>query len=389
MCEKNCIIAPQKLVFMQTAVCILNWNGVALLQHYLPTVVAHSQLDKVAIYVIDNASTDESVSFIRQNYPQIGIVQLPENLGFTGGYNEGLRHIEADIFVLLNSDVAVTPHWLEPLIHAIQYNDRLFAVQPKIKADKQRSHFEYAGAAGGFIDRWGYVYCRGRFFDQTEFDRGQYNNALSVFWASGACMVVRAQTYFQLGGLDASFFAHFEEIDLCWRAKRAGYEIWCIPTSTVYHLGGGSLPYGNPRKLYLNFRNNLVMLFKNLPIAQLFSTLPLRLLLDMVAATKSLLMGKTQDTQMILRAAWHFLTHLPQNYSLRQTAKKQVQRTQLHNIPYIHAGWYDGSIIWDYFVKKKRIAPLPHSALSNPNMHESYNIPPVQLLDDALNNENG
>ncbi len=340
------------------AVCILNWNGKSLLEQYLPSVIAHSQYPNTQLVMIDNASTDDSISFVQKNYPQITLVCNTQNLGFVGGYNVGLKHVSADYYVLLNSDVAVTANWIAPIVELMTNDPTIFAVQPKIRSDLQPTYFEYAGAAGGCIDRLGYIFCRGRFFDVCEIDNGQYNTNTEVFWASGAAMFVRADAFWALGGLDTDFFAHMEEIDLCWRAKQAGYKIMVCPQSVVYHLGGGSLPYGSPRKLYYNFRNNLVMLCKNLRTFELFILLPLRLLLDVVAALKSVIGGKKADALVILRANWDFVLHLPKWLQKRKTAQQLIAQNKLHNSSFAPTGRYNGSIIVDYFLLKKTKSPF-------------------------------
>lgn len=343
----------------RVAICVLNWNGLSLLRTYLPSVVEHGSYPNTRIVVIDNGSEDGSIDFLKQSYPQIQLVCNNENLGFVGGYNRGLQQVSADYYVLLNSDVRVSAHWVAPVIGMMEADQRLFAVQPKILADQRPQQFEYAGAAGGCIDALGYVFCRGRFFDVCETDNGQYDQPCEVFWASGAAMFVRAACYHALGGLDERFFAHMEEIDLCWRAKRAGYSIGYCPQSVVYHLGGGSLPYGSPRKLYYNFRNNLAMLYKNLPTFGLLTALPLRLCLDVVAAAKSLLSGKTADAQAIARAVFHFLRQLPYWQQHRQHTQQLVDACTLPNAhPSVAKGKYKGSIIIDYFVRGRRSSPL-------------------------------
>ncbi|MBR5100524.1 MAG: glycosyltransferase family 2 protein, partial [Bacteroidales bacterium] len=250
---------------MDTAVVILNWNGLKMLQTYLPLLEQRTTCCGAFIVVADNGSTDGSVEWLQEHHPQIRLICFDQNHGFTGGYNRALREIDADYYVLLNSDVEVTDGWLEPLVGFLEENPDAGICQPKVLSVAERNRFEYAGAAGGFIDRFGYPFCRGRILSNLELDKGQYDEPEECFWATGACMVVRSALYHHLSGLDESFFAHMEEIDFCWRAKLLGYQVWCVPASTVYHVGGGTLPNNSPRKLYFNYRNNLLMLYKNLP----------------------------------------------------------------------------------------------------------------------------
>jgi len=267
---------------IKLAVVILNWNGKAWLQKFLPTLVSHSA--EATVFVADNGSDDDSVSFLTQEFPTVKIIENNENLGFAGGYNKALNHIHADYYVLINSDVEVTENWLSPIISFMDGDKNIAACQPKLLDYNNREKFEYAGASGGYIDNLGYPFCRGRIFDDLEEDKGQYNNATEVFWATGACIFVRADAFWEVGGFDADFFAHQEEIDLCWRMKNKGYKIMVEPKSVVYHVGGGTLDAGSPFKTHLNFRNNLSMLFKNLPLSYLFFIIPIRLVLDGVAA---------------------------------------------------------------------------------------------------------
>ena len=298
----------------RTAIVILNWNGVAMMRRFLPSVVAHAPADS-EVWVADNASTDNSLEMLAREFPMVRTLALDRNWGFAEGYNKALANIEAQYYVLLNSDVEVTPHWLEPLTDFLDANPDVAAVQPKLlKATIEpqphtlavHESFEYAGAAGGFIDRHGYPYCRGRLFDRVEADNGQYDTPMEVHWATGACMVVRGDDYRRAGGLDPRFFAHNEEIDLCWRLRIRGRKIYCVPQSRVYLVGGGSLPQGNPRKTYLNFRNNLTMLYKNLPDSRLHSVMRVRYCLDRLAMLQSLLKGNIADVKAIIRARRDF-----------------------------------------------------------------------------------
>lgn len=266
---------------IKTAVIILNWNGKAWLEKFLPTLQEYSQ--EATIFVADNASTDDSVDYVKINFPTVKIIINASNGGYAKGYNDVLKHIDSEYFVLINSDIEVTAGWLSPIIALMDNDKQIAACQPKILDYNNKNNFEYAGASGGFIDNLGYPFCRGRIFDSVEEDKGQYNDAIEVFWATGACLFVRAVHYNEVGGLDEDFFAHQEEIDMCWRLKNKGYKIMVEPKSVVYHVGGGTLNAGSPFKTHLNFRNNLFMLFKNLPTSSLFTIIPMRLVLDGVA----------------------------------------------------------------------------------------------------------
>jgi len=263
------------------AVVILNWNGKSWLEKFLPTVLKYSE--SAQIYVVDNASTDDSVSFLENNFPSVKVIQNTENSGFAGGYNEGLKKVEEEIYCLLNSDVEVTEGWLEPVLDLFQQNPEIAAIQPKILSYDRKNYFEFAGAGGGLIDNLGYPYCRGRVFDDLEEDKGEYDDEMEIFWASGCCFFIRKSDFWLAGGFDERFFAHQEEIDLCWRLINLGKKIFYTGKSTIYHVGGGTLNKQNPRKTFLNIRNNLSMLVKNLPFEALFWIIPLRLALDVVA----------------------------------------------------------------------------------------------------------
>lgn len=271
----------------ELAIVILNYNTCHLLNTYLPSVVKYSEGHRIVF--VDNASKDDSVNFVRENYPQIEVIQLQENFGFTGGYNRALKQIDAKYYCLLNTDVEVTQGWIEPIINLMQSDEKIAVCQPKLLSYTEKNKFEYAGAAGGFIDYLGYPFCVGRIFDKIEEDKGQYDQIREIFWASGAAFFIRSELYHAFGGLDENYFAHFEEIDLCWRLKNAGYKIYCNPNSTVYHLGGGTLNKTSPFKTYLNFRNSLLTLYKNLPQNKVDSILRKRKILDFVAALTFLL----------------------------------------------------------------------------------------------------
>lgn len=322
------------------AVVILNFNGRKHLENFLPSVMA-STYTAMRVIVADNASTDDSIAFVREHFPSVEILMHPTNEGFAGGYNWALKEVSSDYYVLLNSDVAVTPSWIEPLIAIMEGNRAVAACQPKILSYHQPEIFEYAGAGGGWIDSLGYPFSRGRIFDICENDTHQYDTVQPIFWASGAAMFIRAKVYHEMGGLDASFFAHQEEIDLCWRMQLAGYRIMACPSSVVFHVGAGTLPRGG-RKVYLNFRNNLFMLCKNLPWNEKLWKLPVRIGLDAISAWKGLLTGDTQFFLAIFRA------HLSvTRYLFSPKKKRTYRRKPLQQLD----GVYKGSVVWQYFVK--------------------------------------
>lgn len=327
---------------MKTAVVILNWNGKKLLEEFLPSVVQHSKAD-AAIYVIDNASSDGSIYFLKTNFPEIKIIQNPDNFGYAKGYNEGLKQVEANLYVLLNSDVTVTKNWLSPVVEQFKNNPRIAAAQPKILDYKNKSYFEYAGAAGGFIDKYGYPYCRGRIFNTLEKDEGQYDDTSEIFWASGACLFVRKDAFEQVRGFDEDYFAHQEEIDLCWRFFNLGYEVICVNQSKVYHLGGGTLKNTNPTKTYLNFRNSLFNLVKNAPKSKIPGRIFIRMLFDGVAGIQFILSFKLSHFIAILKA------HLSFYSNLRKTLQKRT------NAPKKETYYYNKSIVFSYFVKQIKL----------------------------------
>lgn len=342
------------------AVVILNWNGKHLLQQFLPSVL-QTQYPNYHIVVADNASTDGSVAMLREHFPMVSIVQNAVNFGFTGGYNQSLPEVKADYYVLLNSDVEVTSQWLTPVIALMESDERIAACQPKVLAYHQKTHFEYAGAAGGWIDALGYAFCRGRFFDVCEPDVGQYDTIEEVFWASGCAMFIRAKLFHQFSGFDNHFFAHMEEIDLCWRLKRAGYRIMVCPQSVVYHVGGGSLHKSNPRKTFLNYHNNLLMLYKNLPAVKLWWLLPVRFVLDWVSGIKLLSEGKWADTRAIIRAQYYFLKGLPVWHRQRRVSQQAIKHHSVYpNAKPNPTAMYRGSIIIQHFLlRKNRFSDLP------------------------------
>jgi len=307
---------------IKIAVVVLNWNGKAWLEKFLPTLVKHSQ--EATVFVADNASTDDSVSFVRDNFPTVKIIVNATNGGYAKGYNDALKQIDAKYYVLINSDIEVTDGWLSPIITLMDTDKQIAACQPKVLDYNNRSKFEYAGASGGFIDNLGYPFCRGRIFDDLEEDKGQYNDAIEVFWATGACLFVRAEHYNEVGGLDEDFFAHQEEIDLCWRMKNKGYKIMVQPKSVVYHVGGGTLNAGSPFKTHLNFRNNLLMLFKNLPLSYLFFIIPVRLVLDGIASLTFLNQPKgMQHLLAIAKAHFAFYFTIPRMMAKHKKIKQR------------------------------------------------------------------
>ena len=326
------------------AIVILNWNGRSFLEKFLPFVTA-SVCAGAEVIVADNASTDDSVSFLRERYPQLRVIEMDKNRGFAGGYNEALRHVDSDYYVLLNSDVEVKQGWLEPMIGLMESDPSIGACQPKILMYADKSSFEYAGAAGGWLDYLGYPFAKGRIFDVCEEDLGQYDQAEPIFWASGAALFIRARLYHEMGGLDTYFFAHQEEIDLCWRIQLAGHKIYSCPQSVVYHVGGGTLPKGNERKVFLNFRNNLIMMVKNMPAGEWLWKISVRFVLDSVSAWKSLLAGEGVYFLAITEAHLAFLKWLVFKKKESIFPKKRGG---------VLLGWYSRSVVWQYFVMGRK-----------------------------------
>jgi GT2 family glycosyltransferase len=338
---------------MNTAIVILNWNGADMMRRFLPTVIKYSR-DDADIWVADNASTDDSMHMLEEEFPQVKRLQLDKNYGFAEGYNRALRQIDAEYYVLLNSDVEVTHGWLTPLIEFMDAHEQVAACQPKLLSETDKNRFEYAGASGGFIDRYGYPFCRGRIFNSVEDDCGQYDSPTDVHWATGACLMVRAIDYWEAGGLDGRFFAHNEEIDLCWRLTQRGRRIVCLPKSTVYHVGGGTLPKGNPMKTFLNFRNNLTMLYKNLPDDELHSVMRMRCVLDYVAALQTLVVNHNWgDFKAIIKARRAFKQWKHQFDDDRKAiGEARVAKAASGRTSY--------SILWHYYAKgHKTFAQLP------------------------------
>ncbi len=331
----------------KTAIVILNWNGQQMFDTFLPSVIEYSNPETSEIFVADNGSTDKSVEHLQKNFPSVKIIQLERNFGFAEGYNQALKQVDADYFVLLNSDVKVSPDWLESCTKLFEQDKKIAAIQPKILSHNKPDEFEYAGAAGGFVDRYGYPFCRGRILNRVEKDTGQYNQPSPIFWASGACMFIRSSAFKETGGLDGDFWAHMEEIDLCWRLKNNGYKIVYQPDSVVYHLGGGTLSYGSPRKVYLNFRNNLWMLFKNLPKHQFKRIFLARMILDGVAAVKFILGFNFREFWAVVKAHFAFYKNLGKLIEKRKQVQKSV-------IVKEHNEVYRKSIMWKFFLEKKR-----------------------------------
>jgi GT2 family glycosyltransferase len=325
---------------MKIAVVILNWNGEKLLEEFLPSIVQYSP--EADIYVADNASTDDSVSYVKAFFPTVKIIRNESNLGFAEGYNEALKHVDTDIFALVNSDIEVTENWLKPILATFENEPKTAIIQPKLLDFKRKEYFEYAGAAGGFLDKYGYPYCRGRVFETLEKDNGQYDDNCEIFWASGACFFMRSSVYKELKGFDANFFAHQEEIDLCWRAFNKGHQIKYNSQSVVYHVGGATLQQGNPMKTFLNFRNSLLMLLKNLPKNKLIPVIIIRLLLDGVAGMQFLLQGKFKHLLAILKAHFSFYSLVTVNYKKR--ARFQSEKY-----------YKTKSIVFQYFVNAGKV----------------------------------
>lgn len=335
----------------KVAVVILNWNGRYMLERFLPTVCRYSNEDAEVI-VADNGSTDDSLEWLAAHQPHVKVIKLDKNYGFAQGYNEALKQVDATYYVLLNSDVEVTHHWLTPMVEHLDNYPDVAACQPKLLAEQNKAFFEYAGACGGFIDALGYPYCRGRIFETVEKDNGQYDYLQEIHWATGACMIVRAVDYWTVGGLDSSFFAHNEEIDLCWRLRLSGKKIVCCTDSAVYHVGGGTLPKGNPMKTYLNFRNNLAMLYKNLPEKDLKRVMRMRCFLDYVAATQMVLTGHWADAKAVWKGRRDFSRRKKDLRSERARIQQQSKTQETICAPY--------SILWQYYIKGiKRFADLP------------------------------
>jgi GT2 family glycosyltransferase len=331
--------------FPDVAIAVLNYNTRHYLEKFLPSVFRSSYPD-FKVVVIDNASTDDSVEFIKREYPQAELVCLDKNYGFAGGYNEGLKHVLADYFILLNSDVEVPRTWIEAVVDAMEKEPLAAAAQPKILSYRDGHLFEYAGASGGFIDSFGFPFCRGRIFDLCEEDKGQYNETREIFWASGAAMFVKSEAWRAMKGLDADFFAHMEEIDFCWRLKNKGYKVLAVPASRVYHVGGGTLNRENPRKTKLNFRNALIAMTKNMALAELAWKLPVKLCLDGLAGIRFFLAGQWSNTLAIVQAHFAFYRGLWYWLGKRKESRSNMQPN--------HRGKMRGSVVWQYYIAGKK-----------------------------------
>jgi GT2 family glycosyltransferase len=327
---------------IRIAVVILNWNGRKYLEQFLPRLIETNQ-HNAEIIVADNASTDDSVSFLTQNHPSVRIIRNLKNNGFAGGYNLALKQVEADYYILLNSDIEVTPNWINPVIELMEKDPLIAACQPKILSYHERTKFEYAGAAGGFIDKYGYPFCRGRLFQSIEEDHGQYDNETEIFWATGACMFIKAKLFHSLGGLDEDFFAHMEEIDFCWRLKNLGYRIMYCPSSTVYHIGGGTLPKVSWRKTYYNFRNNFFLLYKNLPDNLLFEVFAKRMFLDAIAAMRFLFTAGFKDFFAVSKAHFSFYSMIGK----LRVKRRLIKHSELKQI-------YKKNIVFEHFLHGKK-----------------------------------
>jgi GT2 family glycosyltransferase len=329
---------------IKTAIVILNWNGLKYLKMFLGTVIKFSSGPETVIYIADNFSTDGSPEWVADNFKDIKLIRFEKNHGFAGGYNLALNQIDAKYYVLLNSDIEVTDGWLQPLVSFMETNLDVASCQPKIKSFNRKEYFEHAGAAGGFIDKYGYPFCRGRIINFIEKDTGQYDTATDIFWSTGACMIVRAEAWEKCGGFDSSFFAHMEEIDLCWRFSKAGYRVSCLPDSVIYHVGGGTLPYNSPFKVYLNFRNSLFLLHKNLPDKNLFRILFLRRLLDGLAALWFLVNGSLKSVSSVWRA------HMDYYKSINELKEKRkvVKSLEKNHFP---SHIMNKSVVFEFYAK--------------------------------------
>ncbi|MBK7763933.1 MAG: glycosyltransferase family 2 protein [Bacteroidetes bacterium] len=328
-----------------TAIVVLSYNGKHLHELFFPQLIEESR-GNYDVVLIDNASTNDTAKFVAENFPEVKIIRLPINKGFANGYYEGLKQLKAKYYVLLSADFEITSNWFQPLHSLMEQHNDIAACQPKIKYYKEKTKFEYAGAGGGFIDKWGYLFCRGRIFFTIEEDHNQYDNTIETFWASGGCFFTRADVYHQLGGLDFDLYAHMEEIDLCWRMKNAGYRIAYCGASTVYHIGGSVISYGSPQKIFYNYRNSLVLLLKNLPASKLIWLFPLRLILDGISGFRALLHGNFAEIKSILKAHGSFYGSLGKWIKKRKEAQKHITHPNLKAV-------YPKSIVWQYFARKK------------------------------------
>lgn len=342
----------------KAAIVILNYNTQHQLEQFLPNIIETAKKSKLPVYVADNFSTDNSISFLEINYPEVHYIALDKNYGFAEGYNQALQQVAAEYFILMNSDIKADVQSFYKIIEFMDQNQEVAACQPKILSHSKPEYFEYAGGAGGFIDWLGYPFCKGRIFDITEKDHGQYNQTGSVFWASGAAFFVRSKLFNEFGGFDGSYFAHAEEIDLCWRLKRAGYHIYTYPEVSVYHVGGGTLNYNSPFKTYLNFRNTLSTIFKNESSSLVFLKVLMRLVLDGAAAGLFLIQGNFKGILAIIHAHWHFFVHLPHHYRTRKNTSENIEKNRIGPST-VGEGLFDKSIVWHfYFLRKKYFSQL-------------------------------
>lgn len=337
---------------MNRAIVILNYNGADYLVKFLPKVIESAKSLNAEVVVADNASTDQSVEVLKSNFPEVTLIQIEKNLGFAEGYNVALKQVESDIYVLLNSDVEVTDNWLEPCIDLLEKEEHIAACQPKIRAYHKKSDFEYAGACGGWMDTLGYPFCRGRIFSEIEEDQQQYDQAAEIFWATGAALFIKADLFHKFGGFDGEYFAHAEEIDLCWRLRKAGYKIYCEPSSVVYHIGGGTLGYESVTKTYLNFRNTLVTGFKNETFTKLLWWLPLRLLMDGLAGVLFLSQRKWGHIGAIVKAHWHFFPRIFFWWKRRKYFQNLIRAGAIGDNSK-GVGLYNKSIVWQFYAKSK------------------------------------
>ncbi|MEG2067941.1 MAG: glycosyltransferase family 2 protein [Tannerellaceae bacterium] len=346
------MIKNKELIAPQVAVVILNWNGCQLMEQFLPSVIAHTPTNRAEVVVADNGSTDQSLEMLRHRFPSVRLIVLDKNHGFAEGYNQALKEVDAEYTVLLNSDVEVTAGWLDAPLAAMQADLNIACAQPKIRAQRNPTSFEYAGAAGGYMDRYGYPFCRGRVLHVIEEDKGQYDTQTDILWATGACLFVRTAIYKEAGGLDARFFAHQEEVDLCWRLRSRGYRLVCTPQSVVYHVGGATLSTESPRKTFLNFRNNLLMLYKNLPEEDLRPVMRARFWLDYIAATKFFLSGHVRNARAVYQARKEFFLWKPSYAPIR---RENLKKTTLRPIPEL---MHQSLIVAFYLKGKKRYTEL-------------------------------
>jgi GT2 family glycosyltransferase len=330
--------------YPKVAVVIIHWNKIDYLKKFLPSVIS-TDYPNLQIFLADNCSTDDSVEFVKKHYPQVKIVINDKNYGYAGGYNEALKHVEADYFVLLNNDIEVPQNWISPVIEAMEKDAKIAAAQPKMLQYENKSYFEYAGAGGGYIDKFGYVFCRGRLFEKCEEDTKQYEDTCEVFWATGACLFIKRKAFIEANGFDAGFFAHMEEVDLCWRLQLLGYKIISVPQSYVYHLGGGTLNKLSSQKTYLNFRNSLMMMFKNLPLHLVWWLIPFRHFLDLLSSVYFLINGFPKHSLAIHQAHFDFAKYVFKGMKTRRNVQKKAINSDLKGV-------YNKSIVWKHFVKK-------------------------------------